>query len=65
VLPSVYWLLMAFAIAHIPLQRLIDAMCHQTSHGAISWRMVLSGWLLVAAIILSAGESAQFIYFEF
>ncbi len=56
-------LLIGFAIAQVPLQRLIDAAIKNRL--AISGKIVLSGWLLVLAVIMSAGESYGFIYFEF
>ncbi|MGB3298800.1 MAG: hypothetical protein WBA76_11065, partial [Phormidesmis sp.] len=60
---SSWILLLGFAIAQVPLQRLIDAA--RQNRLAMSWQIVLSGWLFVLAIIMSAGESYEFIYFEF
>lgn len=60
---SVWLLLAAFVIAHVPIQRLIDAIHQNRLH--MSWRIVLTGWLLVLAVIMSAGQSFEFIYFEF
>ncbi|PSB04129.1 MBOAT family O-acyltransferase [Merismopedia glauca] len=60
---SFYILLLAFICLHIPLSKLIDLM--QTDKISINWRIVAAGWLLVLSIVMSAGESVQFIYFEF
>lgn len=60
---SSWVLLLGFAIAQVPLQRLIDSA--RQNRLAMSWQIVLSGWLLVLAVIMSAGESYEFIYFGF
>ena len=61
--PGIWRLLATFVIVQVPLQRLIDAVHRHQLH--ISWRLVLSGWLLLLGVIMSAGESFDFIYFEF
>ena len=60
---SAWRILAAFIIFHVPLQRLIDAISQNRLH--MSWRLVLAGWLFLLAVIMSAGESYEFIYFEF
>ncbi|NEQ48940.1 MAG: MBOAT family protein [Leptolyngbya sp. SIO3F4] len=63
-LPKSFWLiLVAFAILQFPLQGLIAS--SQSNRISIDRALVLSGWLAVISIVMSAGESVEFIYFDF
>ncbi|MBW4613058.1 MAG: MBOAT family protein [Desmonostoc vinosum HA7617-LM4] len=60
---SFFILLLAFVVIHIPLNKLMEAM--HTEKIRVSWRFVIAGWLFILSIVMSSGESLQFIYFEF
>ncbi|WP_160166361.1 MBOAT family protein [Calothrix sp. PCC 7507] len=60
---SFFILLLTFGLIHIPLSKLMDAM--HTEKIRASWRFVIAWWLFVLSIVMSSGESLQFIYFEF
>jgi alginate O-acetyltransferase complex protein AlgI len=60
---SFYILTIAFICFHVPLNKLIEAM--RTEKIDTSWRVVMASWLLVISVVMSAGESVKFIYFEF
>jgi alginate O-acetyltransferase complex protein AlgI len=60
---SFFIILLTFVLIHIPISKLMDAM--YTKKIRVGWRLVIAGWLFVISIVMSSGESLQFIYFEF
>lgn len=63
-LPKSFWLiLVAFVILQFPLQGLITF--SQSNRVSAEHALVLSGWLAVISIVMSAGASVEFIYFDF
>ncbi len=56
-------LLFSFALFHIPISKLINAI--YSGKIWLGWRFVMAGWLLILSIVMSSGENIQFIYFQF
>ncbi|BAY81000.1 membrane bound O-acyl transferase MBOAT family protein [Calothrix parasitica NIES-267] len=56
-------LLFSFALLHIPISKLINAI--YSGKIWLGWRFVMAGWFLILSIVMSSGENIQFIYFQF
>ncbi len=56
-------LLFSFALLHIPINKLMNAI--YLGKIWLGWRFVMAGWFLILSIVISSGENIQFIYFQF